>query len=511
MMRPVLSLAFRLRWAAVVSAGLGLLLFFTSGTVAAQGVRGVAVDPAVSAGIQRVYLPLVFHDDPMRTQRLCRFGIGAPSDIARYPVNQLRIGWYTDWGATPQPVRPGGIEYLQMIRLHQVGRDAYSSTPQGNDLLAIVGANPGALWVIGNEPDRRKVQDDLVPAVYALAYHDLYHQIKAADPTARIVAGSIVQPTPLRLQYLDMVLDSYRARYGQAMPVDVWNIHAFILNEVSCTYDPGNCWGADVPPGIDAPYGMRYDVQDNDSLVIFKQFIVDFRQWMADRGYKERPLIITEYGVLMPEEYGFPPTRVNAYMNATFDYLSTAAGSTGYSADKGRLVQAWAWYSLSDRNFNGWLYNPQTGARSAYGDNFAAYTARITPVVNLQPIRVWAEPAPLSTLDGPVTLNLVAEIANSGNISTGQPVTVRFYKGNPRQGGALIGATQLSAPLNGCGAAKTSRLLWQSVGPGVADVWVEVDPDNVVPESDEQDNLTSATIVIPGAVLNPPLISRQVP
>ena len=110
-----------------------------------------------------------------------------------------------------------------------------------------------------------------------------------------------------------------------------------------------------------------------------------------------------------------------------------------------------------------------------------------------------------------MTLTLVAEIANSGNISTGQPVTVRFYKGNPRQGGTLIGETQLSALLNGCGAAKTGRILWQSVGPGMADVWVEVDPENAVPESDEHDNLTSATIVIPGAILNPPLTLRQVP
>ena len=98
-----------------------------------------------------------------------------------------------------------------------------------------------------------------------------------------------MQPTPLRLQYLDMVLDSYRARYGQPMPVDVWNIHAFILNERSCTYFPEDCWGADVPPGIDVPEGMRYGIQDNDNLVIFKQFIVDFRQWMADRGYQGTP------------------------------------------------------------------------------------------------------------------------------------------------------------------------------------------------------------------------------
>ena len=112
------------------------------------------------------------------------------------------------------------------------------------------------------------------------------------------------------------------------------------------------------------------------------------------------------------------------------------------------------------RTFNGWLYDPQTGVRSVYGDNFAAYTAQITPAVNLQPMRVWAEPAPLSTLGGPVTLTLVAEIANSGNISTGQPVTVRFYKGNPGQGGALIGETQLSALLDGCGAVTTVRFPW---------------------------------------------------
>ena len=63
------------------------------------------------------YLPVVTHDYVPATGRLCRFGAGASSDIARYPVNQLRIGWYTDWGAALRPPRPGGIEYLQMVRL----------------------------------------------------------------------------------------------------------------------------------------------------------------------------------------------------------------------------------------------------------------------------------------------------------------------------------------------------------------------------------------------------------
>ena len=491
--RPVFVTRQLMRAAGVL--GVLVLFMLHGGQAVASSTLNGWLDSIAPAEQHSVYLPLVLRDDPMRTQRLCRFGIGAPWDVARYPVNQLRIGWYTNWGATLQPARPGGVEYLQMIRLEQVGRDAYSAAPQGSDLLAIVGANPGALWVVGNEPDRRKWQDDLEPAVYALAYHDLYHQIKAADPTARIVAGSIVQPTPLRLQYLDMVLDSYRARYGQAMPVDVWNIHAFILNERSCTSFPDDCWGADVPPGINVPEGERYGVQDNDSLVIFKQFIVDFRKWMADRGYKERPLIITEYGVLMPEAYGFPPSRVNAYMKATFDYLSTATGPTGYSSDKGRLVQAWAWYSLADRSFNGWLYDPQTGSRSVYGDHFAAYTAGLAPSVNLTPVQLRAEP-----LSGQA-VKLVAQIANTGNVAMAGMSNVRFYADDPARGGTPIGDSQRLPVLNGCGNTAEVAVIWNDSPTEPSTVWVVVDIANMVAESDESDNQLSAAITAGSSAL----------
>ena len=479
--------------AAGVLLALALLLLF-GGEASARGTHSTPLASAGPSQTQRVYLPLLVRDDPLRTQRMCRFGVGAPLDVARYPVNQLRIGWYTNWGTALQPARPGGIDYLQMIRLNQTGRDSYTSTPQGTDLLAVISANPGARWVIGNEPDRRKWQDSLEPTVYAHAYHDLYAQIKAADPTARIVAGSIVQPTPLRLQYLDMVLDNYRARYGQPMPVDLWNIHAFILNEASCTYFPEDCWGADVPPGIDAHEGMRYGIQDNDSLDIFKQYIVTFRQWMADRGYRERPLIITEYGVLMPEEYGFPPTRVNAYMNATFNYLSTAAGPTGYSADKGRLVQGWAWYSLADRSFNGWLYDPQTGVRSAYGDNFVAYTSRLAPAVNLTPVVLRAETVAGVRPDQAV--KLVAQIANTGNVAMARPSSVRFYSGDPAHGGTLIGDPQFVPVLDGCGSTVEVEVTWNNAPAGTFTVWAVVDPLSETVESDESDNRLSAVVVV---------------
>ena len=68
------------------------------------------------------------------------------------------------------------------------------------------------------------------------------------------------------MMYLDLVLDSYRALYGTPMPVDIWGVHNFILNEVSCDYEPGNCWGAEIPPGIDEPYGEILQ------LVLFQGF-----------------------------------------------------------------------------------------------------------------------------------------------------------------------------------------------------------------------------------------------
>jgi hypothetical protein len=485
----------RRAWAAASVVICCLLLLSGRQAISAQGKDGTGLGQT-SLQTRKVYLPLVMASYAPPESRLCRFGVGAPWDVARYPVNQLRIGWYTDWGARLHPDKPGGIAYLQTVRLAQpqYGVDSYTSIPSGSELLSMIAANPGAEWIIGNEPDRRAWQDDIEPAVYAHAYHDLYYQIKAADPRARIVAGNIVQPTPLRLQYLDLILKSYGDRYREPMPVDVWNIHAFILNEADCIAFPDSCWGAGIPPGINATEGMRFGIQDNDNLDIFKQYVVNFRQWMADNGYQESALIITEFGVLMPEDYGFPPSRVNAYMHATFDYLSTATGPTGYSADKGRLVQAWAWYSLTDRTFNGWLYDSQTGARSIYGDNFAGYTASVTPAVNLTPVKLWSRPAAGSASQQ--TVMLVARIASNGNIAMPAATHVRFYRGDPDHGGVLIGSDQVVPAMDGCGVTAEATLVWSDAPSGTSTVWVVVDPLNEITEDDESDNRLSATVAV---------------
>ena len=89
---------------------------------------------------------------------------------------------------------------------------------------------PGRTWLIGNEPDVRW-QDNVKAEDYAVAYHNAYTAIKGADITTEVAIGGISQVTPIRLRYLDQIWAAYQTKYGEAMPVDVWNIHAFVLRE----------------------------------------------------------------------------------------------------------------------------------------------------------------------------------------------------------------------------------------------------------------------------------------
>ena len=148
----------------------------------------------------------------------CRFGAGGAISSA-YAITSLNLGWYMDWGTRLNPARPNSAEYVQVVRLSPAD-GGYTFTPGLPVLYQIADQNPGAVWLIGNEPDSQ-FQDELPPETYAQAYHDLYGWLKQHDPSAQIGAGSIVQPTPLRLQYLDRVLTAYRQAYGQLMPVDV--------------------------------------------------------------------------------------------------------------------------------------------------------------------------------------------------------------------------------------------------------------------------------------------------
>ncbi|MCI0475641.1 MAG: glycosyl hydrolase [Anaerolineales bacterium] len=329
-------------------------------TRALQETRAIATPTRVISST-----PLVPHPSPRALfwQGKPRWGIGvAIGPISRYDISAMSFGWYLDWRAIIDPPKPGNIEYAQMVRL--ITGDLQ---PREAEIAQIARANPGSLWLIGNEPDV-KWQDNVEPSAYARLYQRAYRAIKDADPTAQVAIGGVTQPTPLRLRYLDQVLAAYREQNQSEMPVDVWNVHNFILRE-----ERGS-WGVDIPPGLSDATGMLYEVDDSGNLDLFRQQIVAFRQWMAARGFQNYPLIVSEYGIPMPEDYGFPNERVLGFIADTFDFFLIARDpALGYPADDYKLVQRWCWYSLNDTGYpTGRLFDPQTGEMTDIGKGLGA-------------------------------------------------------------------------------------------------------------------------------------------
>jgi hypothetical protein len=123
-------------------------------------------------------------------------------------------------------------------------------------------------------------------------------------------------------------------------------VHNFILQEQLWSY------GAGIPPGIDAETGVVYASDSSHiDMTIFDNQIRAFRQWMKDRGQQNKPLIVSEYGVLYPDGtrgIDFGPAVVQDFMIKSFDYfLYTKDCNLGLASDDCRLVQRWAWFCLA--------------------------------------------------------------------------------------------------------------------------------------------------------------------
>lgn len=473
-----------------------------------------------------VLVGLLMHAAPARAdtgEPLCRFGVNVSSfpDHAFYiddfDIAPLRAGWYLDYRATPSPAANNGAQYVLIMGVGDNDAGGYGYSPTGANLDATIAAHPGGIYIVGNEPDRREVQHDVLPENYARIYHAAYAEIKAKDPAAQVWAGAIVQPTPLRLEYLDRVLATYRAEYGVPMPVDGWAIHSFILNEASCSYykqfypdDPvglsNECWGADIPPGIDATDGVRRTVADNARLDLFTEGIRRFRTWMAANGYRQTPLYVTEYGVLMPPSYGFPAGTVNRYMRDTFDFmLDTTDPALGYGADGNRLVQRFAWFSTLDPGFNGYLYESTSEddpyaapfELSPMGEQFRDYTAQESATSDLALLRLdW------HAGQG----RLVAVLGNQGNRMQPTQATVRFYAGTAWASAVPIGEAVTTA-LAGCGETRTVAVPWtlETEEVGTLRVWASITQTDF-PDATPDDNTLSRVVLVNGQQTFLPLV-----
>ncbi|MFH1085310.1 MAG: hypothetical protein V1772_06075, partial [Chloroflexota bacterium] len=409
---PAAALVGVLCVAALLLSGLmlsGATSAATAWATAQVGAPAAQAEGAAQAAAASEASPVLSAYPPYSPQWRIGYGVAREiGPVTDYAVDQLCAGWYHDWGTLRTPPRPGGMDYIHHIRVSATHFDL--ANPTNYDwarLEANIRANPGALWVIGNEPDGKApgACDQRLPTDYAKIYKIFYDRIKGVDSAAQVANGPIIQGTPVRMQWLTKVWDEYRRLYGADWPVDVWTMHNQIVREA-----PDQ--GADIPPGCDVALGRNYGEQDNDNMRFFIEHVVRMRQWMKDHGQQSRPLYLTEYGVLQPEYYGYSVDRVNEYMNNSFTYMLYARDtSLGMPADNYHLVQRWNWFSLNapmghlgQGGWNGNLFDPTTRQITEVGRNFARFVCREaiptpTPTTN-PPASVIVREAEGGTLHG---------------------------------------------------------------------------------------------------------------
>ncbi len=403
------------------------------------------VFPYTSYGSSKLFFP------PYQSES-DRIGYGKTS---AQDTSSFKAGWYIDWDAKPTPAHPGGAEYARTIYF-SVDTPRHNCAPPpdgapdpatemnqitanytGTALIDNVAGNPGALWLIGNEFDARYNGSPIKAELYAELYHYFYTTIKSVDPTAKVAIGGVSQPSPLRMKYLDKILNHYQAKYGEPFPTDLWNIHFYYMNE----WTQESCeWGAGIPPFTspeDMPLAWSITVKEFEQgvpldLQKLETNLRSFRQWMYERGYRDTPLIITEYGVLAGPEFGGPYTNENAalflrntmQMFRTITDVNTITGtlgmtgsvvitdvSTGYPADDYRLVQMWNWFSTHSEVFGGDLFDENgnlTVVGMAYGYNSLS---NFTPYIDLELITPFSPVSATNVFTWDVFVN------NRGNIT----------------------------------------------------------------------------------------------
>ncbi|MBW6473912.1 MAG: hypothetical protein K0B14_12340 [Anaerolineaceae bacterium] len=345
--------------------------------------------------------------------QILRFGITLPYLTGDYVelVKQINAKAVLDWRTDDiNEWVDNNIDYIHVIRVSDA---AYDNGAVLDKISVWVTDNPGEVWIIGNEPDRYYYQDSVTPEVYAQRYYEIALRIRHFDSDAQIGFGSVVQPTPIRIRYLEKALNhltylSCGNRQAALDLIDIWSIHSFILNEHP------NQWGAGVPVGFENDWSDAIQITDYSNTYssdIFIQRLKYFRNWMKTIGEEDKPLWVTEYGSLFPEWevlckfylyydcnyplYGWPSENETIkFLEDTFNLMLVETDiSTGFSEDRNKLVQRWFWYSLDDiryeirvnedgttttYGFGGTLFDPDDQFhQTVVGEAFESYTNQI--------------------------------------------------------------------------------------------------------------------------------------
>ncbi len=488
----------------------------------------------------------------------CRFGASVFGNAQGAKLSDLGAGWYLTFGNNPLSSVPSStIEFVPMIRLKQVKNgddylDDYTVTPPLTDtgLGAKIDANLGATWIVGNEPDRGPAdgsspQDDMQPNMYARAFHDVYEYIKGRDASAKVATAGLVEVTPGRIQYLDMVSDAYHDAYNMEIPADVWTMHLYAMPEVNPAYEPNNI--ASVAVGTDPALGMResrgrseahlcgnvnngvYCFADHDNISFFERQLRDMRTWMKAHGQQNKPLLITEHSILygyathpdgsceyLQDEFGqcFTPTRVSNYLHNAFDLINGAGELTdaniGYPQDDYRLAQQVMWFTLFTTGVGNTSNLYSTAAlteMTEVGTAFQEKTAERSPLPNMKPWNAANVPGFIIAPATTATVTLSVDIYNNGDTAVTAPITITFYANEALTD--IIGSAAIPN-INGCARGPISvSVEWSGLTSGLRHYWVKADSDNILIEGSENDNTTSGFVIIDPDQIHLPIVLRQ--
>ena len=364
---------------------ISILFGLTGFNTAANKTAGV-VPPVLN---QHSYLPIIYRE----AVSVCQFGVAGLAKNAVYNMDLhiAKIGGFINWSTSPGRTLPSDVLFVRVISV----RDPFDDTAAASSAASLAKSYPGSTWQIGNEPDTTygnvdgSSQDNITAQQYGHRYRIIAQAIRTADPHAKIGFGSIVQPTTIRLYYLNLAWEQLKTEAGGATQasnlIDFWSIHSFILNEVMGE------WGTGVPKGYQPSWGQPVSITnfaDTYNSTIFANRIRTFRQWMKDRGQQNKALWITEYGSLFPP---FDPPGINyvnvtdqqtaSFMVQTFNFMmNTMDANIGMPADGNHLVQRWFWYSLNENRdtYGGTLFDPVTGAATPVGQAYIDYTRNLT-------------------------------------------------------------------------------------------------------------------------------------
>ena len=155
-------------------------------------------------------------------------GVARTSDV---PFNKFFLAWSQNYSSSPIQT--------QLFALDARQDRQYADWWPDQTVLSFATANPGRLYIVGDEPD----QWCYTPFDYAGVFHDFVATVRGTDGTARFSPAGFAEPNAHccppddtvcqanmhGISYADQFYKAYVQRYGVAPPVNEWRFHDFGL------------------------------------------------------------------------------------------------------------------------------------------------------------------------------------------------------------------------------------------------------------------------------------------